>query len=202
MPKVESKPESLKQLHELWSELPQDQRVDYFKKLPISQAQELFLKLNAEDKAAIVQRLDIAEQRVWMRILDPDDAADLIQKVLPNKRHHLINLFDHTNRNHISALLAYQEDEAGGLMNPSYVRVRPDMRVAEAIRYVHRQALTQVETMYYVYVLGPEQELLGMLSFRELFTSPPGEIVKDIMHTDLIKLGYQDRVKIRAGHRI
>lgn len=197
---------SIKQLHEVWADVPQGERLAYFKNLPISQAQELFLKLPAEDKSGIVLNLDDAEQRVWMRILDPDDAADLIQKVPLSKRHHLINLFDHTNRNHINALLAYQEDEAGGLMNPRYVRVRPDMRVAEAIRYVHRQALEQVETMYYVYVLGPEQKLLGMLSFRELFTSPPGEFVANVMHTDLImaaeELDQEELGRLFAQHNL
>lgn len=177
---------SLAQLHDQWQEVPYEKRVEYFKKLDIPHAQELFLKLDAEKRASIIRGLNKAEQRVWMRILDPDDAADVIQKVPANERHALIDLFDHTNQNHVNALLAYGEDVAGGLMNPRYVRVRPDMRIAEAVRYVHKQALEQVETMYYVYVLGMEQELLGMLSFRELFTSHPGEFVRNVMHTDLI----------------
>jgi magnesium transporter len=186
MASVKAKKPSRQQVHDQWAEIPREERTAYFKGLDNKHAQDLFLKLNAQEKAGIIRELDKAERRLWLRLLDPDDAVDVVQEFEPEERHEVIDLFDHTNRNHINALLAYGEDVAGGLMNPQYVRVRPEMRVAEAVRYVHKQALDQVETMYYVYVLDPEQKLLGMLSFRELFTSPPGEIVSDFMHTGLI----------------
>ena len=57
--------------------------------------------------------------------------------------HELDNLFT-TSSAHLhelgAALLAYAEDEAGGLMNPRYIRVRPDMTAAEALGYFRRQA--------------------------------------------------------------
>ncbi len=176
----------LGQINEFWAEVPDDKRVEYFKHLDNAHAQELFMMLDASQRAFLLSGLDEPGRRLWMRILDPDDAADVIQEVPVEERPDLINLLDHTFKNHLNALLAYAEDVAGGLMSPQYVRVRPDMRVAEAVRYVHKQALDNVETMYYIYVLGPEQELLGMLSFRELFTSAPGEIVSNVMNTDLI----------------
>jgi magnesium transporter len=176
----------LRQMNELWAEVAEDDRVDYFKHLDNAHAQELFMMLDASERASLLLGMDQHDQRLWMRLLDPDDAADVIQEVPAGERNGLINLLDHTFKNHLNALLAYAEDVAGGLMSPRYVRVRPDMRVAEAVRYVHKQALDNVETMYYVYVLGHEQELLGMLSFRELFTSAPGELISNIMNTDLI----------------
>lgn len=186
MKKAKKEELSLEQLHESWAAVPREERSRFFKKLDTPHAQELFLKLNAEERASIISDLDVTGRTLWLRLLDPDDAVDVIQNFPHHERRALVDLFDNTNRNHINALLAYAEDDAGGLMNPRYVRVRPEMRVAEAVRYVHQQALGQVETMYYVYVLGPDQELLGMLSFRELFTSPPGEFVNNVMHTDLI----------------
>ncbi len=71
------------------------------------------------------------------------------------------------------ALLAYAEDDAGGLMSPRFARVRPDMTVDEAISYLRRQARERVETIYYVYVLDGAQHLLGVVSFRELFFAQP-----------------------------
>jgi len=176
----------LVQINNLWAEVPEDNRVEYFKRLDNAHAQELFMMLDASERASLLRGLDLLDRRLWMRLLDPDDAADVIQEVPTEERPDLINLLDHTFKNHLNALLAYAEDVAGGLMSPRYARVRPDMRVAEAIRYVHKQALDNVETMYYVYVLGTEQELLGMLSFRELFTAAPGEIVSNVMNTNLI----------------
>ena len=87
----------------------------------------------------------------------------------------------------MTALLAYAEDEAGGLMSPRYARLRPEMRVDEAITYLRRaRRASGVETIYYIYVLDAEQRLLGVVSFRELFAAPPEKTVRDVMRTDVV----------------
>src|SRR5215470_17102017 len=50
----------------------------------------------------------------------------------------------------VSGLLAYNEDEAGGLMSPRFARLRPDMRIDAAIAYLRCHA-GQVETIYHAY---------------------------------------------------
>ena len=71
-------------------------------------------------------------------------------------------------------------------MNPRYARLRPDMSVDEAISYLRRQTREHVESVYYVYVLDAEQHLLGVVSFRDLFSAPPDKRVRDVMHTDVV----------------
>ena len=90
-----------------------------------------------------------------------------------SEREALLALLDEPTRREVNALLAYAEDEAGGLMSPRYVRLRPEMTVDEAISYLRRAARERVETIYYIYVLDAEQRLLGVVSFRELFAAPP-----------------------------
>ena len=167
MSQISSTIMSRSQLHELWEELSEADRVKHFKELSYSEAQDFFLKLDAEDKAAILLELDQAEQRLWLRSLDPDDAADVIQETPEEKRSELLEMIDLLTRNQINALLAYAEDVAGGLMSPRYVRVRPEMISGEAIRYVRKQALEKVETIYYIYVLGHElTHVLFVVIFR------------------------------------
>ena len=64
-------------------------------------------------------------------------------------------------REEVSALFVYKEDEAGGLMSPRFVRLRPESTVDEAIS-ICKQAET-VETIYYAYVLDHDQHLLGVI---------------------------------------
>jgi magnesium transporter len=101
------------------------------------------------------------EQRSWLRSLPPDDAADLIQSAPLEKREALLALLDEATRREVTALLAYSEDNAGGLMNPRYVRVAPEMTVDEAISYVRKQMRELTRTIYYVFVLDAEQRLHG-----------------------------------------
>jgi magnesium transporter len=67
------------------------------------------------------------EQRhVWIRLLAPDDVADVIQQSGREWREELLALLDEPTRKEVIALLAYKKDEAGGLMNPRFARLRPD----------------------------------------------------------------------------
>ena len=78
-----------------------------------------------------------------MRLLPPDDAADVIQEAPTEKREALLALLDEPTRREVTALLAYAEDDAGGLMNPRFARLRPDMTVDEAISYLRKQMREQ-----------------------------------------------------------
>jgi hypothetical protein len=46
-------------------------------------------------------------------------------------------------RREVMALLAYAEDDAGGLMNAQYARLRPDVSVDEAISYLRKPGARQ-----------------------------------------------------------
>lgn len=175
-------------IHDEWSQLSKEKRKNKFNTLSRTDAEELFLNLNASDQFELIEEMSNLEIRSWLRLLAPDDAADLIQEVSTERKDDLLSLLDPQTKREVSALLAYAEDNAGGLMNSRFIRLRPNMNVDEAISYIRIQAKTQVETVYYSYVLDPEQKLVGVISFRELFASSANKRVDEIMHTDIIKI--------------
>jgi magnesium transporter len=126
-----------------------------------------------------------------MRFLAPDDAADVVQAAEAAERDNLLALLDEPTRHEVMALLAYAEDEAGGLMSPRFARVRPEMTADEAIRYLHKQARERVETIYYVYVLDAQQRLVGVVSFRELFEAQGTMKVRNLMRTEVVTVSEQ-----------
>jgi magnesium transporter len=168
---------------------PEDRRLG-FGQLPRAEAEDFFLSLPARDQEELVLSLPPEERRSWVRLLPPDDAADLVQEAPPAEREGLLALLDDTTRREVTGLLAYAEDEAGGLMNPRFARVRPEATVDEAISYLRRQARERnAEAIYYAYVLDDEQRLLGVASFRDLFATPPDRRVRDVMRTDVVSVG-------------
>ncbi|HET8540278.1 MAG TPA: magnesium transporter [Anaeromyxobacter sp.] len=164
---------------------PED-RVVAFQSLPRPEAEDFFLSRSARDQQELLLGLPPEERRSWIRLLPPDDAADLVQAAPQEEREGLRALLDDRTRMEVTALLAYAEDEAGGLMNPRFARVRPDMTADEAISYLRRQARERAETVYTGYCLDEEQRLLGVVSFRDLFAAPPDRRVRDLMETDVV----------------
>jgi len=178
-------------LHEKWDGLPPEQQLAKFRELSPDTAPEFFNELSAGEAARLIQVMTTSEKRLWIRVLAPDDAADVIQELPVEVRHQTLDLLDVVTRYDVNGLLAYREDVAGGVMSPRFVRLRPEMTVAEAITYVRLQAQEEAETMYYIYVLDAGQHLLGAMSFRELFIAPGEKLVKDIMKTDIVTCNEQ-----------
>ncbi|MBC7693658.1 MAG: magnesium transporter [Methylotenera sp.] len=168
-------------LIESWPSLKIAARKAIFKRLSRTEAEDLFLGLSASDQVPIFEVIPEEEKRSWIRILAPDDAADLVQKLPRALREKALTLLDEGTRREVTALLAYAEDQAGGLMNPRFVRLRPEMTGDEAISYLKAQARTQVETLYTAYVLDPDQRILGVVSFRDLFRADADRTVQQIM---------------------
>lgn len=173
-------------LLEAYPILSAEERMEGFELLGAQDAAEFFLALSSRDQAELLQLVGPDRSRPWIRLLAPDDAADLAQALPPQSREPYLALLDPAAFGEVTALLAYAEDAAGGLMNPRYMRLRPDITVEVAIRYLRRQAIRGIEVIDYAYVLDPGMRLLGVVSFRELFAAPSDTLVEEVMHRDLV----------------
>ena len=192
------------ELAHAWPILSAEERTEGFHLLARLDQETFFFGLSARDQSALLLALPPVERRLWIRLVAPDDAADIIQESPPQERQELLDLLDGPTRQEVIALLVYAEDDAGGLMSPRYARLRPEMSADEAIRYLRRQAIERVETIYYVYVLDPRQRLLGVVSFRELFAAPPERRVSEVMQADVVtvseEMDQEEVARIIAEH--
>ena len=173
------------ELKERWPVLSREQRTKQFRELHTGEKADFYLELSAHDQRDLLLDLPTEQRHVWIRLLAPDDAVDVIQEAGPEWHDDLLLLLDEPTRREVVALMAYKEDEAGGLMNPRFARLRPDSTVDEAISYLRREAAV-IDHMYYAYVLDQEQHLLGVVSLRMLFASDSAKLIREIMVTDLV----------------
>ena len=179
---------STQELRDAWPVLSPADRVEGFRTVPHVVADDFFLSLSAREQAELLAQLEPGERRAWMRILPPDDAVDVVQESDAELRAPLLAELDDATRREVQALLAYKEDEAGGLMNPRFARVRPDMSADEALSYLRKQAREKVESLSYAYVLGADQRLQGVISLRQLLQAGPGKLVSEVMVRDVVSV--------------
>jgi len=168
-------------IREVWSGLQAAERHELFSGLPHVDAEELYLELSSQDQMELLEAMPVLARRSWLRLLAPDDAVDLIQWVAPEGQPEYLSLLDEPTRREVEALMAYQEDQAGGLMSPRFARLRADMTADQAVTYLRRQPLGAYETIYTLYVLDAEQRLLGVVSLRDLLIAAPQAVVAGFM---------------------
>lgn len=188
---------------ERWEESPST--TQGFKALDRATATDVFLKLPSIEQYWLIEAMPPGEQRLWMRVLAPDDAADLIQYAPEDERAALLAHLDPSTQREVRALATYAEDDAGGLMSPRFAALRAEMTVDEAIHYLRRKARDGVETIYTAYVLDGEQRLVGVVSFRELFSASASAPVRDVMRPALTvteDLDQEHVARIIAEHNL
>ena len=170
-----------------WPHLRRSERIQAFESLPRESMDDFFLGLDAKAQSELVLALPAGQRRLFVRLLAPDDAVDLIQASPQRVWEELMALMDDTTREEAKALLDYREDVAGGLMNPRFARLRPDESIEQAITYL-RQQLSQVELVFYAYVLDEQQRLLGIVSLKDLVRADRDKTVADVMTTKIFRV--------------
>ena len=173
-----------------WPSLSESQRLEIFNSLSEEEASDFFDSLDSNYQADLFEKFDRDLKRRWANDLAYDDLADILQLLEHEQVDETLALLAKHARVEVMALMAYAEDVAGGLMNSNYIRLRANMQVEEAIRYIRTQTLSNVETIYYTYVIDATQKLVGVVSLRELFGARDGQKVSDLMTSgdDLIAI--------------
>ncbi len=131
-----------------------------------------------------------ANRRAIARMLEDlphDDRADLVQQLEPAVTEQILPLVAKAEREDIRKLASYEEGTAGALMSSDYATLRPDLTVAQALDQIRYQAPNK-ETIYYVYVVDDVHRLIGFVSLKDLILGKPAELVRDIMHEDVISI--------------
>ncbi len=184
--KVGEKTFALAELYEAWPVLSMQERVEGFKLLQQDDAEDFFLHLSANDKAQLTLALPFGERKLWLRLIGADEAADVFNEAPEQEREGLLSVLDDKTRREVKGILDYAEEQAEGLMNPRYARLRPQMSVDEAVSFLRRDARDRAQTIYYAYVTDSEERLLGVVSFRDLLITPGDKRVQDVMRADVI----------------
>jgi magnesium transporter len=187
------------QISDLLDEIHDEDLADLLGLLEEDEAATLLKALNAKDAATIFERLDEDTQEAMVEQIGAekiapivsemaaDDRADLIEalpeevgeKVLEN-----LERVDPEAAAEVEELAKWPEDSAGGLMTTDYVSVPIDLTVADVIERI-RKVGSDAETVYYVYVLTPDERLLGVASLRDLLLASPQDKLADVMTTNV-----------------
>lgn len=99
----------------------------------------------------------------------------------------LLAMLGEDERLNIKAMLSYEPETAGSIMNKSYIVASAEDTVQQTAEHVRNLALS-VEMVYYVYILDGKGLLVGVVSLRELILQPKEQQLADIMLTRIVSV--------------
>ena len=179
-------------LADVFQELKPEERLQCFKLLDIEKAAELMEYISPQMQVELLGDIDQEVASKILTLLPHDAAADVLGDMEEDESETYLDKLPHKFSEEVRELLTYNEDTAGGIMNPVVLTVNSDMSVQDVLNYIRIKAERDNLELYYVYVVDKQNHLLGVVSLRKLLTSPVNKKVEDIMISDIVKLHVDD----------
>ena len=113
-----------------------------------------------------------------------DDAVHVVEHLPEELRESVLGSGELAASTELHNQLTYADDSAGRIMTTEYLALEQTTRAGEAISLI--QEMSQVEMFFYLYVIGSEGELVGVVSLRRLLLTPPSRTLGDIMDASVL----------------
>lgn len=151
---------------------------------------EILSYLKDETQKELLYMMGNEEAQDLISRMESDDAADLLGKLPQDLSNKILKMMEREDSEEVTDLMGYPEDSAGGLMSSDFLSLPQDLTVAQAIQEI--QSLDDDSLiMFYVYVTGENDQLVGVLSLKQLLLAKPGKLLKDIGNPDVISVTLQ-----------
>ena len=143
--------------------------------------------LDDDTLLTFIQAMDLREIIEILESMPKDDAVDLIGRLPDELADDILEEMKKTGAEGVEDLLDYDDETAGGIMNPDFIALREDTTAAEAIESLQKEH-QNVEMPFYLYMVDEYGKLVGVSSLRQLVVTPPEQLLRDIMATDVISV--------------
>lgn len=179
---------------------PYDQ-AQFYVEISSNKRQVMYMFLSPEEMAVIFREIELEEEQidVFLKEMDPtyaadmlsymytDDVVDVLNELGTEERESYLELMDDDVVEEINEFLNYDEYTAGGIMTTEYVSVYAHSTVREAMRVLREEA-KEAETIYYIFVVNIDKQLVGVMSLRDLIIAEGDCIVSEIMSDRVVSV--------------
>jgi magnesium transporter len=149
---------------------------------------DVLIELNEEVRADLIGGMDAEELIAATEDMEVDDLADLFGDLPEAVNERVLKSMDAQDRERLKAVLSYEQDTAGGLMNTDTVSLRPDVTLEVVLRYLRMRGELPDRTDR-LFVVNRDDRYLGALDVTRLLTDDPDRVVAEVMDSSVAGLG-------------
>lgn len=170
----------------------------FLKNLDVDVAAETLSELSSETQVEIIRGMDPEKASDIIEMMAPDEAADVLGDLPAEKAKEILSHIEKEEAEDIQELLGHEGDTAGGLMTNEFIAYHPGISVRDTIERF-RKDTSEIETVYYIYLIDEGERLIGVVSLRDLLLADPATSVSDIMETKIKTVTPGTDEKVVAG---
>jgi len=171
------------EIAQLLESLPRVQRFIVWGLLDREHDGEVLLEVGDNVRASLLSEMDEAAMINAAEGLDADDLVDLLADLPDTVSTRVLNDMDHQYRGRFKALMDYDEDTAGGMMDPDVITVRADVTLEVVLRYLRMRGDIPSHTNALM-VVDRFEHYRGVLRMRALVVNKPNALVEEVMELE------------------
>jgi len=145
---------------------------------------DVLVELNEQVRGDLIGGMDAEELIAATEDMEVDDLADLIGDLPEAVNDRVLRSMDAQDRERLNAVLRYEWDSAGGLMNTDTVSVRPDVTLEVVLRYLRMRGELPDRTDR-LFVVNRDDKYLGALDVTRLLIDDPDRTVAEAMDSSI-----------------
>lgn len=163
----------------------------------LDEPSEVFAYLPLSQQAVLAEFIPVPDLIPILDNMYSDDFVDIYKKLSPELQQQLITLLSEESQNTLRKLALYPEGTAGAMMSSSFVTLHQDLCMDEAIQALRIIAATR-ETLYLVYIVNEQNQLIGVISLRQIIQARPEATIAEVMERDVIYVYTYDDQEVVA----
>ena len=183
----------------LLESLPQTERAFIWEMVDPEIGGEVLVDLADEVRDGLIESMQTDEIVAAINGMELDDLADLVADLPEALTREALRSLDQQERERLDAVLSYDEESAGGLMNVDVITVRPDVTLDVVLRYLRARGEIPDGTDS-IYVVNRDNEYFGSMFLSRLFApvvDDQNRLVGRITIDDIV-----DEIRDEAEHAL
>jgi magnesium transporter len=181
-------------LADIMEDLSARERSAVFHALDPETAADTLEEIDPKIQKSLIEEIPVDKASDIVEEMSPDDAADLLGDLPEEKAEEILEGMEKEKAEDLRELLEHPDETAGGLMTTEFLSMPPEVTVEAALARLKAEA-SDLDILDYIYVVDPEEVLLGVVSIRDLFTSQGRKRLSEIQSQRLVTVKPEDDQK-------
>jgi magnesium transporter len=165
--------------------LPLNQRKMTWDAIKTDQDGQVLLEVSDAVRQTLISGMAAEELASVAGTLDADELADLAADLPKRAMLRILRSLNSAERTHLNAILSYQDNQVGALMDFGMITIRDDMNLKAISSYIRKLGKLPSHTDK-LFVVDQNNRVKGILPLQRLLTHSSLLHVADVMVTDFV----------------
>jgi len=166
--------------------LPLDQRKMVWNAIEASDHGQVLVEVSDAVRQTLISSMESEDLATVAENLDADEIAELADDLPKNAMLKILRSLNSEERQHVNAVLAYEDDQVGAFMDFGMITIREDLTLKAIADYIRKLGKLPGHTDK-LFVVNQQDVVKGILPLSRLLTHSPILLVADAMVTDFVQ---------------